>query len=104
VHNIGVADASEIRNTAKCLLIRAAAFNLNLILRQLLRTGTARQAAKLITALCLCFLRLMHTANGGAVVVGLRWATVWTLNPCCHHPSPHRQDVALLSPTSWYAQ
>jgi Transposase DDE domain. len=59
-------------NIAKRLLIHAAAFNLSLILRQMLRAGTARQAAELLTALCLCFLRLVHAANRGPLVIGPR--------------------------------
>ena len=50
-------------NLARRLLIHAAAFNLSLILRQMLRAGTARQAAELLTALCLWFLRPMQAAN-----------------------------------------
>jgi transposase len=60
-------------NLAKRLLIHAsgtlAAFNLSLILRQMLRAGTARQAAELLAALCLCFLRVVHAANRGPLVI-----------------------------------
>jgi len=45
-------------NIAKRALIHAAAFNLSLILRQILRVGTARQAADLFAALCFAFLQL----------------------------------------------
>ena len=83
------------KNIAKRLLIHAAAFNLSLILRQLLRVGTARQAAEVLTALCLCFLRLMHAANRSPLVVRRRWPTVRTVNLRCHPPSLHRHDVAL---------
>ena len=82
-------------NIAKRLLIHAAAFNLSLILRQLLRVGTTRQAAELLAALCLCLLRLMHAANRSPLVVRRRWPTVRTVNLRCHHPLPHPQDVAL---------
>ena len=83
-------------NIAKRLLIHAAAFNLSLILRQLLGVGTARQAAEVLTALCLCFLRLMHAENTGPLVVGPPWPTDRTAHPPrCHHPSLHRHDVAL---------
>jgi len=83
-------------NIAKRLLIHAAAFNLSLILRQMLRAGTARQAAELLTALCLCFLRLMHAENTRPLVVGPPWPTDRTAHPPrCHHPSLHRHDVAL---------
>jgi transposase len=45
-------------NIAKRALIHAAAFNLSLILRQILRVGTARQAADLFAALYFACLRL----------------------------------------------
>jgi len=83
-------------NIAKRLLIHAAAFNLSLILRQLLRVGTARQGAELLTALCFCILRLMHAANRGPLVVGPRWPTARTAHPPrCRHRSRHRQGEAL---------
>jgi transposase len=83
-------------NIAKRLLIHAAAFNLSLILRQMLRVGTARQAAELLTAVCFCILRLMYTANRGPLVVGPRWPTARTAHPPhCHHPSAHRHGVPL---------
>ena len=50
-------------NIAKRVLIHAAAFNLSLILRQLLRVGTARQAADLFAALCFAFLRLTQATQ-----------------------------------------
>jgi transposase len=49
-------------NIAKRILIHAAAFNLSLILRQMLSVGTARQAADLFAGLCLAFLRLLEAA------------------------------------------
>jgi len=50
-------------NIAKRALIHAAAFNLSLILRQMLGVGTARQAADLFAALCFAFLKLTQAAN-----------------------------------------
>jgi transposase len=50
-------------NIAKRVLIHAAAFNLSLILRQVLRVGTARQAADLFAALCFVFLRLKEATE-----------------------------------------
>jgi transposase len=47
-------------NIAKRAVIHAAAFNLSLILRQMLKAGTARQAADFFTALCSAFLRLVQ--------------------------------------------
>jgi transposase len=83
-------------NIAKRLLIHAAAFNLSLILRQLLRVGTARQAAELLTAVCFCILRLMYTPNRGPLVVGPRRPTARTAHPPrCHHRSRRRQGEAL---------
>ena len=50
-------------NIAKRVLIHAAAFNLSLILRQILRVGTARQAADLFAALCFALLRLTQATE-----------------------------------------
>ena len=50
-------------NIAKRALIHAAAFNLSLILRQILRVGTARQAADLFVALYFAFLRLTQATE-----------------------------------------
>ena len=83
-------------NLAKRLLIHAAAFNLSLILRQMLRAGTARQAAELLSALCLCFLRLTHEANRGPLVIGPRRPIARSAHPLrCRHRSLHRQSEAL---------
>jgi transposase len=83
-------------NIAKRLLIHAAAFNLSLILRQVLGVGTARQAADLLGALCFCILRLMDTANRRPLVVGTPWPTARTARPRrCHHRLLRRHDVAL---------
>lgn len=57
-------------NIAKRLLIHAAAFNLSLILRQMLSVGTARQAADLFAGLCLAFLRLIEAAARNAPPLG----------------------------------
>jgi len=50
-------------NIAKRALIHAAAFNLSLILRQILRVGTARQAADLFAALYFAFFRLTQATE-----------------------------------------
>ena len=50
-------------NIAKRVLIHAAAFNLSLILRHVLRVGTARQAADLFAALYFAFLRLTQATE-----------------------------------------
>jgi transposase len=47
-------------NIAKRVLIHAAAFNLSLILREILGVGTARQAASLATEACFLFLLLVQ--------------------------------------------
>jgi hypothetical protein len=57
-------------NIAKRALIHAAAFNLSLILRQMLRVGTARQAADLWAALCFAFLRVTQAAQMVYLVIG----------------------------------
>jgi transposase len=50
-------------NIAKRVLIHAAAFNLSLILRHLLRVGTARQAADLLATFWLAFLIVTQAAK-----------------------------------------
>ena len=50
-------------NIAKRAVLHAAAFNLSLILRQMLRVGTARQAADLYAALCFVLLRLIQAVG-----------------------------------------
>jgi transposase len=52
-------------NIAKRALIHAAAFNLSLILRQMLRVGTARQAADLFVTFWLAFVSVTQTAKDG---------------------------------------
>src|ERR1700675_243498 len=55
-------------NIAKRALIHAAAFNLSLILRQMLRVGTARQAAGLFATFWLAFVRVTQAAKDGPPV------------------------------------
>jgi transposase len=57
-------------NIAKRALIHAAAFNLSLILRQMLRVGTARQAADLLAALGFVFLRFTQAGNTAILSLG----------------------------------
>lgn len=59
-------------NIAKRALIHAAAFNLSLILRQMLSVGTARQAADLFAALIFAFLRLIHAEGATQIPLGSR--------------------------------
>jgi transposase len=60
-------------NIAKRALLHAAAFNLSLILRQILRVGTARQAADLFAALYFAFLRLTQAPETALSVIRPRW-------------------------------
>lgn len=65
-------------NIAKRVLIHAAAFNLSLILRQVLGVGTARQAAGISTALCYWLAALAKLAAAapetiGPAPTGYRW-------------------------------
>ena len=55
-------------NIAKRALIHAAAFNLSLILRQMLRVGTARQAADLFATFWLAFVSVTQAAKDGPPV------------------------------------
>jgi transposase len=55
-------------NIAKRALIHAAAFNLSLILRQMLRVGTARQAADLFATFWLAFVSVTQAAKNGPPV------------------------------------
>jgi transposase len=55
-------------NIAKRALIHAAAFNLSLILRQLIGAGTARQAAELRATLCFWLLVLSRAAQAPQAV------------------------------------
>lgn len=56
-------------NIAKRVLIHAAAFNLSLILRQIFRVGTARQAADLFAALYFAFLTFTQALETAARVI-----------------------------------
>jgi transposase len=65
-------------NIAKRALIHAAAFNLSLILRQVMGVGTARQAAEISTALCCWLVALAKLAAAapeaiGPAPTGYRW-------------------------------
>jgi transposase len=82
-------------NIAKRVLIHAAAFNLSLILRQMLRVGTARQAADLFPALCCAFLRLTQAGNGTLPATEPHLATTQATNLCCRHQSPSRGKATL---------
>lgn len=82
-------------NIAKRALIHAAAFNLSLILRQVLRVGTARQAAELFAALYFAFLRLTPAAEVALLVLGSRGPLARPAgqrNPC---RSSHRENAPL---------
>jgi transposase len=68
-------------NIAKRVLIHAAAFNLSLILRQILRVGTARQAADLFVALYFAFLRLTQATETALALI----------RPCCPLTRPVRR-------------
>jgi transposase len=57
-------------NIAKRVLIHAAAFNLSLILRQVLGVGTARQAAEISTALCCWLTALAKLAQTAPETIG----------------------------------
>src|SRR5512138_476753 len=65
-------------NIAKRALIHAAAFNLSLILRQMLGVGSARQAADLFGALCLAFLRLTRAGITNPIPLAPPWPGVRT--------------------------
>ena len=82
-------------NIAKRALLHAAAFNLSLILRQLLGVGTARQAADLLTALCFALLGLAPAGTTGQTSFGPTPPTAQTVrrkNRCRRSP---RQIAAL---------
>jgi transposase len=82
-------------NIAKRVLIHAAAFNLSLILRQMLRVGTARQAADLLAALWLAFLKLTQAVSSALLANGPRRPKARATNRGCHHRSPSCQNTAL---------
>ncbi len=81
-------------NIAKRVLLHAAAFNLSLILRQMLGVGTARQAADLLTALCFAILRLTQAAKTHQALHELLWPIARTVREQSH-PYSHRKFAAL---------
>jgi hypothetical protein len=62
--------------------------SLKAALGQASRVGMARQAADLLTALCLCFLHLTHAANRGPLV--------WLLDPAGQRPGGLIRRVAVI--------
>jgi transposase len=82
-------------NIAKRTLIHAAAFNLSLILRQILKAGTARQAADLVAALCFAFLKLTQAENTALAAMEPRRPANPKTNRSCRHQSPLRQKATL---------
>jgi hypothetical protein len=82
-------------NIAKRALIHAAAFNLSLILRQVLGVGTARGAADLVAALCFAILRLMRAANRARLSLEPRQPTAAPVSGNCHQRSPSRERATL---------
>ena len=82
-------------NIAKRALIHAAAFNLSLILRQILGVGTARQAADLVAALYFAFLMLTQAENTTLLAIESPRPTARPKNLPCHHQSPSRPKVTL---------
>jgi transposase len=82
-------------NLAKRLLIHGAAFNLSLILRQMLRVGTARQAADLSPALYAAFLRLTQAAQAALLVIGPGCPLTRPLRERNRCRWSHRQNVTL---------
>ena len=82
-------------NIAKRALIHAAAFDLSLILRQMLGVGTARQAADLFAALCFAFLRLTQAGNTALLAIEPHPTTAPTTNRNCHHQSQSRRKATL---------
>src|SRR5208282_3312615 len=81
-------------NIAKRAWIHAAAFNLSLILRQMLGVGTARQAADLVAALCFAFLQLTQAETTLRAIESPR-PTARPKNLPCHHQSPPRPKATL---------
>src|SRR5712692_3331909 len=84
-------------NIAKRALIHAAAFNLSLILRQMLGVGTARQAADLIAALCFAFLKLIQAGNRTLLAIEPHRPTTGPKNLRCHQQSPSHPKATLSS-------
>jgi len=82
-------------NIAKRALLHAAAFNLSLILRQMLGVGTARQAEDRIATLCFAMLWLTQAAKTDQALhrpFGPITQTVREQNRC---RGSHRQIAAL---------
>ncbi|MGA9108059.1 MAG: transposase [Bryobacteraceae bacterium] len=82
-------------NIAKRALIHAAAFNLSLILRQMLSVGTARQAADRLAALCFAFLRFAQAVETARLVVVPRRPLARSVRRQSRCRSPHRQNATL---------
>jgi transposase len=82
-------------NIAKRALIHAAAFNLSLILRQMLSVGTARQAADLCAAFCFAFLRLTQAGNDLLPSIEPRPSTARATKSHCHHKWLPRENTTL---------
>jgi hypothetical protein len=88
-------------NIAKRALIHAAAFNLSLILRQMLRVGTARQAADLFAALLFAFLKLIQARVTSQIPFGPPWPIVQPLRTKTRDRCS-RGRIATLSTGCWY--
>jgi len=82
-------------NIAKRALIHAAAFNLSLILRQMLQVGTARQAADLIAAIGFALLRLTQGGNSTLPAIEPRRPTARATDQKCRHQSQPRPKATL---------
>ena len=82
-------------NIAKRALIHAAAFNLSLILRQMLSVGTARQAADRFAALCFAFLRLAQALETARLVVVPHRPLARSVRRQIRCQWPHRQNATL---------
>jgi transposase len=82
-------------NIAKRALIHAAAFNLSLILRQMMRVGTARQAADLFTALCFALLRLTKAGKMALPLIGSSWPPAGPVRMKHHCRCSARQTATL---------
>ena len=82
-------------NIAKRALIHAAAFNLSLILRQMLQVGTARQAEDLFATVCFGLLHLIQAENSILLTSEPGRPTAQATNPNCRHQSTSRQNATL---------
>ena len=83
-------------NIAKRAVIHAAAFNLSLILRQILKVGTARQAAGLLVALSFVFQRLLLAGWRDPELLGPIERRLRTLR-MGNRPRCSRRQIATLS-------